>query len=231
MPDFYNEFANLSGVNDEASADVNNELESTYTKEDESRARKAAEEAVRRESARGVADKARTYGTQINAELEALKAEREAIKAEREEYRRTQAAMKAEMDALKNSYTSVRGDIDTHTERMILDEVAKEEEQLINDPTIGSLYDRSAIRKILADEARAGRILTPKEALALKEFDRLAKENAELKQTIDHRKRFFENPIGIPASRVADSAELSGVNDLSSATAYAKKLAKNKFGY
>lgn len=229
MSELYQEFANFSGVNDEAdssneTSSVDEMLSKPYTKEDENRSRKLAEDMLRRESARQTADQAKAYNSRISSEIEQLRQEK--------------ASMKAEMDALKNEilgvksgYGALKGDIDTHTERMIIDEVNKEEEALLQDPVYGSLYDRNTIRKVLADEARNGRVLTPKEALALKEFDRLARENAELKQTIDHRKRFFENPIGISASRVSESAELSGVNDLSSATAYAKKLAKAKFGY
>jgi predicted nuclease with TOPRIM domain len=226
MPDnMYDTFADFSGVN----AEQNQEADDSYSLVDENRSRKIAEEALRRENTTRVNQEKRDESKQYLEKINRIEQEKAQMKAQ---YDQEFSALKQQMAQIQGGYGSLKGDIDSHTERMIKDDVLKDELEIMSDPIYGDKYNRDEVRKILLDNAKQGRFLQPKEAFAMANFDRVAKELAELKGVQENRKRFLDSPLsGIGLKKAQSDNRLANVRDINDAKNAAYEIAREKLGY
>jgi len=224
MDEITNQIYQLAGMEVDGPGEEPN-LEAPYTKDDEYKARERAKEAVRKETLGYVAEKSSAGVQQFIKMLDQSKQENATLKDEINK-------MKSEFEGLKSGYNMVKSDVDYHTERQIVDDVAKYESDLANDEVLGQFYNKAEIRNVMREEAQKGRVLTPYEALAIKAFKDIAAENHRMKQQIENKRKFLDTPIsGITASKVKEMDDLANVHDKESATEYAKKLMKQKYGF
>lgn len=225
MDEITNQIYQLAGMGVDGAGEEQNLENEQYTKDDEYRSRERAREAVRKESLGYAAENSSAGVQKFIKMLDQSTKENATLKDEINK-------MRQEFEGLKSGYSMVKSDVDYHTERQIIDDVSRYEDELANDEVLGQYYNKAEIRNIMKEEAQKGKVLTPYEALSIKAFKDIAAENYRMKQQIETKRRFLDNPIsGIAASKVKDMGDLANVHDSASATEYAKRMMKQKYGF
>lgn len=192
---------NYAGMNDSLES---NEIEQqSYTKADENKERERAVQALMQE-------KVRTDSNNNNLEKEFKSMKDLVLKfaGEREE-------LKKQLEEIKGHVSSVKDDNYQRSLKEIMDKVKKEQDEIISDEVLSTYYNEQELINALQKNANIGKVLTPREQLAIMNFEKVAKENTELKQKLDNRGLLLHRPIGkISSSNVMpeeDSADVRGL--------------------
>lgn len=156
-----------------------------YTYDDEEKSRRAAELSFQQNRIKAVADSSKHNADAVSKIIGQVK----------KDYESKLDQLRNEMMELKQFRANSASKIDKFDERMILDDVNREESQITSDPVIGSMYDSAEIQKMLVDQAGKGRVFSPYEMLAISKFYTQAKELAELKESINAKRELMSAPL------------------------------------
>ncbi|NTW31054.1 MAG: hypothetical protein HGB12_00195 [Bacteroidetes bacterium] len=201
MDELRNDILDYAGIDDTTSETLE---QSQYTKADENRERERAAQALMQERY-----KVSSNNDSITKEMQDMKNLVMKIAKEKED-------LKNEISQLKGHVTTVSEENNQRALKEIMDIIEKEKSGIKADEVLSQYYNEQDIIQNLQKNSAIGKVLTPKEQLAILNFENVAKENAELKQKLENRGLMLHRPIGkISSSSVIPNDDDVDVRSLS----------------
>ena len=195
----------------------------SYTQDDENRARNMAADILRKQGMKQTVNEGQGYGKKID-EIDS-------------KYTKTIDALKAEIESLKGTLQSTASTVDTHSNKLLTDNIVNEEINLSKDEVLAPYFNQQLVRNTFLANLRgdsqkgiAPKELTPYESLAIAKFYDLAKENAELKTKINRRQEMKDLSFDTVVSPYASVDRSSNVKDAKSAKQAALDYARELDG-
>jgi hypothetical protein len=178
-------------------ADTGNEQE--YNEQDVNAERRRAEDAIRVERDRAVSIHKPVVDDLSLREINEIKKQLADLRKENDD-------LKGKVTLTDSETKGIKGDLYNQAIRQVMGEIDEEKKGLKNNEDYSDLYDDDALTLALQNNAKVGKVLSPKEQLSILAFDKVIEENKKLKAKIGNRNKILGTPIGMSSSntRTAD---------------------------
>ena len=150
-------------------------------------------------------------------------------KAQMEEMRKELAELKRSQSEQGKKYQNMEKDVQTHSDRMLTDDVIAKENKLSKDPKYAGYFNRDEVRKHYINAAQTEkRYFDPEESMKILMFDKLQEKLDRYEKQNELRKNWMDG--GFASSNTPESDGLSDVKSLDDAHEYSRKKARELFG-
>lgn len=188
-------------------------IEQDYAKAkaDEAQSRNQAMQEVRKEQTSSMTNEARKAVGSYKAQLE--------------EMRKEMSGLKDMLKERDNKYSAIEKDVQTHSDRMLTDDVIAKENQLAKNPKYQGMFNRDEVRNHYINAAKnEKRFFDPEESFKILNYDKLAEKLEKYEKQNEFRKSLMEGGFQ-SSTNIPDDDGLSDVKDPEAAYQWMKKKA------